>query len=53
MKLKYVSGIQNQYLYTLFIHQMALNTSHKYHEMLMHIVPFYGSVHNGSISKLI
>jgi len=46
-------GIQNQYLYTSFIYQIALDASHKCHEMLMQLVPFIGSVHNGRIPKLI
>ena len=49
MQLKCVSGIQ---IYSL-IHQMALDTSHKYHEMLMQLVSFHSSVHNGRIPKLI
>ena len=47
-----VSGIQNRYLYTSFIHQMAFDTSHKYHEMLMQLVPFHGSVHKGKIPRV-
>ena len=35
MKLKGVSGTHNQYLYTSFVHQMALDTWHKYHAILM------------------
>ena len=53
MELKYVSGTQNQYLYTSFIQQLAKDTSHKYHEILMQLVSFHGSVHNGRIPKLI
>ena len=49
MLFKCVSGSQNQYLYTSFIHQMALDTLHMYHEMLMQIVSCHGSVHNGRI----
>ena len=47
--MKCVSGTQNQYLYTSFIQQLALDTSHKYHEILMLLVSFPGSVHNGTI----
>jgi len=34
------SGTYNQYLYTSFIHQMALDTWHKYHAMFMQLVSF-------------
>jgi len=42
-----VRGTQNQYLYILFNHQETLETSHKYHEMHMQLVPFHGPVPNG------
>jgi len=32
---------------------MALNTKHKYHEMLKQLVPFNDTVHIGRIPKLI
>jgi len=51
MKLKGVSGSHNQYLYTTLIHQVALDTSHEEHEILMQCVSFHGSVHNGRIPK--
>jgi len=40
-------------MYTSSIHQMALDTSHKYHEILMQLVSYNDSVHNGRIPKLI
>ena len=45
--------IHNKYLYTSFIHQMAFDISHKYHEMRTQCVLFHGSVHNGRFPKLI
>jgi len=53
MMLKCVSGTHNQYLYTSFIHQMALDASHKYHEVLMQLVSFHGSVHKGRIPEFL
>jgi len=32
---EWYSNTQNQYLYTSFIHEMVLDTSRKYNEMLM------------------
>jgi len=45
--------IHNQYLYTSSIHQKPYKSRHKYHEILMHLVSFHGSVHNDMIPNLI
>ena len=45
--------IDNQYLYTPYIHQKAWESRHTYGEILMLLVPFHGSVHNDMIPKLI
>jgi len=41
--------IDNQYLYTPSIYQKAWESRHTYGEILMLLVPFYGSVHNDRI----
>jgi len=45
--------IHNQYLYTSSIYQKAYQIRHKYHEIIMHLVLFHGSVNNGMIPNLI
>ena len=53
MQLKDVSGTHNQYIYKSLIQQMACDTSHKEHEILMQRVSCNCSVHNDSMPKLI
>jgi len=36
-------------MYASFIHQLAYDTRHMYHALLMQLLSFHGSVHNGGI----
>jgi len=47
-----ISKTQNQYCYTSFIHQLALDTRHKDHALHFEPVSFHGSVHYVRIPEL-